>query len=170
MMTHLGHMRGLGDDLEKVVEFDTQKLEQLVLAAQQNWSLCGIHLPSKYRLFFPDNGIFLFPVQLHTSFKWIFALPMDACFCLALMPSELDAEIVSKQIDYSHLITWSVCSSNYCERVVIHPDLYHYKETPEALANELIRMRDAVDLQISSINRLNELNYQVSNFLSVIFK
>lgn len=165
-----GHMRGLGDDLEKVVSFDMLKLEQLVQAAQKDWSLCGIHLPNKYRLFFPDNGIFLFPVQFHTSFKWIFALPMDACFCLALIPSVLDIEAVSKQIDYSHLVTWSVCSSDYCERVVIHPDLYHYKEKTEDLAKELVHMREAVDLQIASINKLNELNYELSNFLSALFK
>ncbi len=164
-----GYMKGLGTDLEEITAYSGNQLDQLVLIAQQSWSLCGIHLPSEYRLFFPDNGIFLFPIQTQTEFKWIFSLPMEGTFCLALVPADLDSKTLENQIDYSHLVAWSVCSSKSCRRVVIHPGLFHYKKSPDLLANELIRMRSFVDSQIKLINQLNGHLNKMQNILSEIF-
>ncbi len=164
-----GFLHGQGTELEAIATYEEVKIAQMVGVAEKKWALCGIQIPGKFRFFFPDNGIFAFPVQAKSGFRWVFALPMDACFCIALLPRDLDIEAVKKQIDYSHLVTWSVCSSNFCHRVVIHPDLYHYKQKKDELAAELLRMRKYVDDQLAAINKLNEVLAGVPSLLADIF-
>lgn len=164
-----GYAKGFGKDLDKILSFNQTQLSQLISAAQENWSLCGVHLPGNLRLFFPDNGVFLFPVQTKTEFSWCFSLPMAGNFCLCLIPNQIEVQTLAKQLDYSHLVTWSVCSSKSCERILIHPDLYRFKKDEATLSGELLRMRAFVDQQIKAINEFNELISGLPQIIAKMF-
>jgi len=164
-----GYMKGFSKNLENIVSYSEKDLNFLISAAQQNWKLCGIHIPARFRLFLPDTGTFAFPIQNKTDFAWSFALPMNGTFCLSIVPKEINIQEMKRQLDFSHLVSWSVGSSANCRNVVIHPDVYHYKIDQDTLANELIRMRNFVDQQISNINKLNKLNVQMKAIAGSIF-
>ena len=154
-----GYAKDLGKDLEVLATISEERLDQLVTLAQKDWSLHGVHLPDSLRFFLTDNGVFMYPFQTLTKVSWMFALPMSGSFCLALIPTDVDSEGLESQIDFQDLVAWSVCSSAKCRKILVHPDLYHFKKNSEVLKNDLLRMRRYVDTQIKLIEfRVNILS------------
>ncbi|UYL07434.1 DUF4238 domain-containing protein [Bdellovibrio sp. SKB1291214] len=153
----VSHAQTGHSNLSALSIFSSKKLEALALAAKQTRELIGFRLPNDLRFFFPETGIFPFPVDCGGYFEWIFALPISGTFCLGLVPQSVDLNLLRAKISYSHLAAWSVGTSKFCSKIVIHPDLYSYKNSLQELESKIVECRSFTDAQSELINQVHSL-------------
>ena len=158
----VAHFQTGGSNLETISVYSEEKIDLLVRAARERKKICGFRLPSHLRLFFPDTGIFPFPVNQGGYFEWIFFLPLKGNFCLGLVPNEIDLDRLRDTINFDELVAWSAGTPKTCSTIVIHPDLYQEKNQLETFEANIKRCRDYTSNQVDAINRLHSLINQVN--------
>jgi hypothetical protein len=144
-------------DLEKLLEYPDNKLSELVQVTQLDWKLWVIPTLPEAPLHFPDTGVFAILVSKPPdTLEWIFAVPIDPTRTAVLMPNELTWEMIEPSVTDGRLATWSVGSSAFCKRIVVHPS-YLQTHSNEEILMELKRQRKFVDDQLQLIKERNNL-------------
>lgn len=150
-------------DLEKLLVYSDSQLDALIHATEQNWKLGSIPAHPQAPLHFPDTGLFsILVTKSPDSLKWVFAVPIHPTRAVILIPNGVTIEMITPSVSEGRLTAWSVGSSAYCRRIIVHPS-YLKSHTKDVLRAELLRQRSFVDTQTRLVELRNSLTAHLEN-------
>lgn len=160
-------LQGANNDgsLEEFLKKDNDYYDQLAAAAQKQYQIVGITLPSSKQFFFPQTGFFTFffldESRLY-KFSSGFAVPLAPHFAMAIIRTDADSSRLLQQLDA--LSAYSIGTGSNINKVLIPPDIKqantdnllieHFKEKRaqvQTMVTDMFKMKGLVNTMYETV-------------------